>query len=66
MAIHGLQVYDTSVSYFVNGTGPGYVASGTKDLEGAIRDSSGTFKLGQSLDGKYNKLVKYSIHYYFS
>ena len=47
-----LQVYDMSVSYFVNGVGPGYASRGTKGLVGSIRDSEGSFVLGQSRDGE--------------
>ena len=50
------QVYDMSVSYFVNGVGPGYASRGTKGLVGSIRDSEGSFVIGQSQDGECKRL----------
>ena len=46
-----------SVSYFVNGVGAGYASRGTKGLVGSIRDSDGSFVLGQSRDGECKRLL---------
>lgn len=39
------QAYDITVSYFVNGTGPGFAASGTDRLSSPIQDASGQIRV---------------------
>ncbi|KAK7487113.1 hypothetical protein BaRGS_00021608, partial [Batillaria attramentaria] len=46
-----VQVYDRSVSLFVNGLGPGYTAVSTQFVAVQISDSLGTARVGQSFDG---------------
>ena len=46
------QVYNTTVSYFVNGVGIGSTARGTQSLAGKITDERGEILLGQTYLGK--------------
>ena len=47
-----LQVYDTTVSVFVNGLDAGGTARATKGLVGVVLDSDGTFRVGQTATGQ--------------
>ena len=48
-----LQVYDASLSYFINGTSIGSSARGTRGLVSAVRDANGIIRLGQANNGVY-------------
>ena len=40
-----------TISYYLNGTGPGYSGQGTKGLVGVVQDGSGQYRVGQSQMG---------------
>ena len=50
------QMYRRSVSFFVNGLGDGYSATATVQLDDIFSDSSGSYRIGQSLDGKREQI----------
>ena len=49
-----LQVYGTSLSFFVNGIGPGYSATHTVELVSQIQEYGESWlRVGQTLSGMY-------------
>ena len=46
-------MYDTTLSYYINGTGVGLSARGTSGLVGTVLDAEGSFRLGQANDGMF-------------
>ncbi|XP_060070524.1 usherin-like [Ylistrum balloti] len=46
-----IQVYLTTLSFYLNGTGPGYTAVKTIDLGNPILDGQGEARIGQTLSG---------------
>jgi len=50
-----LQVYGSAISYFVNGTDPGWSARGTAQLIGTVADSyQASVRIGLAVDGIFN------------
>ena len=48
------QVYNTSLSFFINGTGPGYSATHTVTLVSQIQDQGDAWlRVGLTLSGRY-------------
>ncbi len=47
-----VQVYDTKVSLYINGTGLGYSPRATTSLAAVISDEGGTLRLGQNQAGR--------------
>ena len=53
-----LQVYGTSLSFFVNGIGPGYSATHTVELVSQIQEYGESWlRVGQTLSGMYYRVM---------
>ncbi|XP_041351149.1 usherin-like [Gigantopelta aegis] len=61
-----LQVYNTSVSFFINGTGPGFSAARTFTLVSQVQDVSGHFRIGQNTGGTSQFIGKLQNFRFFS
>ena len=48
-----MQVYDTTVSYYVDGTGLSFSARSTRQMVFPVVDDGGIVKIGQNKDGQY-------------
>ena len=60
------QVYDVTVSYFLDGLGVGFDSTDTRGLVGQISDQEGVFLIGQNAKGKpyvYCQASWYRIRY---
>ena len=55
------QVYDRTMSYFVDDSGLGFAARGTQSISGRLLDAAGYMRIGQTHEGNCMTTLLYNI-----